>query len=132
MRSETQAQAEQAVRDAEAARARALIARDWPALEALLDDGLVYVHAPGLVHDRAQWLDYLRTGPTFLSVDLDIQQLRLEGDVALTHGVLALRFQRGDAPPTNARSFVTQVWVRRPMGFRLAAFQSTRLPDPVT
>ena len=130
MKADTATGFEQAVRDAEAARARAIIARDWVALEALLDKELLYIHAPGLVHDRAQWLDYLRSGPTFQAIDLDLQRLRIEGHVALAYGTLGLRFRRGDAPAIEARSFVTQTWVKRPDGWKLAVFQSTRLPDP--
>ena len=135
---------ERAVRDAEAARARALVAQDWATLDAWIDDTLHYVHATGVVHDRAQWFDFLRTGPTFLAVDVALRQVRVmgagraesaasagaPGTFALADGTMRLRLQRPGAPVLEARSAVSQAWVLRPTGWKLAMMQSTRLPDP--
>ena len=52
------------------------------------------------------------------------------GAGAVVTGRLALRFQRGDAPPQQASSWVTAVWLREGEGWRLAVFQSTREAAP--
>lgn len=114
------------VRAAEARRAAAIVVRDFDALERCLEDALVYVHATGVRHDRAQWLDYVRTGPRFHEVRLEADDVRVHGDVALVAGRLHLRLQRADGETVRAESLVTQAWVRRGDGWRLASFQSTR------
>ncbi|MGV3569926.1 MAG: nuclear transport factor 2 family protein [Ramlibacter sp.] len=111
---------------AEARRAAALVARDLVALEDCLDETLTYVHATGVRHDRAQWLEAVRTGPRFHEVRLEPDLVRIHSDVALVAGRLHLCLQRADGEVVRAESLVTQAWVRRHGGWRLASFQSTR------
>jgi ketosteroid isomerase-like protein len=110
----------------EARRAAALVARDFDKLDGCLDDMLDYVHATGVRHDRAQWLAYVRTGPRFHEVRLEAHRVRVHADVALVTGRLHLCLQRADGEILRAESLVTQAWVRRQDGWRLASFQSTR------
>ncbi len=116
----------QEVLAAEAARAAALVRRDLQALEAILDDGLTYVHATGVRHDRRELAEYVRTGPQFHEVRLEPASLQVIGDVALVAGDLHLQFQRPAGELVKAVSMVTAAWVRRATGWKLAAFQSTR------
>jgi ketosteroid isomerase-like protein len=117
---------------AEQARAAALVARDLPALAALLHDALHYVHATGVLHDRAQLLQFVATGPRFLQVKLHAPTVQLHGDCAIVTGELQLRLQRDLASePVEARSLASEVWLRDaalPRRWRLALFQSTRFP----
>lgn len=110
----------------EARRAAALVARDLDVLDGCLDDTLVYVHATGVRHDRGQWLDSVRTGPRFHEVRLEADQVRELADVTLVAGRLHLCLERPDGTVIRAESLVTQAWVRRQDGWRLASFQSTR------
>jgi ketosteroid isomerase-like protein len=111
---------------AERRRAAALVARDATAMEACLDEQVVYVHATGMQQDRAQLLDYVRSGPTFHEVRLDPRSIRIHENVALLFGELYLLLQRTDGERVEARSLATEVWIRRADGWRLASFQSTR------
>jgi ketosteroid isomerase-like protein len=108
----------------------AVVARDGETLAALLHEGLVYIHATGLRHDRDQLLQFVMTGPRFLSVTLAAPQVQLHGDCAIVTGDLQLRLQRDpDAAPIEARSLASEVWLRDdawPRRWRLALFQSTR------
>lgn len=118
---------------AEHARAVALVARDLDALDALLHDTLSYTHATGVRHDRGQLIEFVRTGPRFVSVQLLPLQVRLHGDCAIVTGELWLRLQRAtDAEPIEARSLASEVWLRdgdaAPPRWRLTLFQSTRSP----
>jgi ketosteroid isomerase-like protein len=117
---------------AERARAAALVARDADTLAALLHDGLVYIHATGVRHDRAQLLQFVMNGPRFLQAELRAAQVRLHGDCALVTGELTLRLQREPAAePVQAQSLASEVWLRdaaSPARWRLALFQSTRFP----
>jgi len=118
------------VLDAERARAAAVVARDGDALATLLHDGLTYIHATGVRHDRAQLLQFVQTGPRFLAVDLQAPQVLLQGDCAIVTGALHLRLQRAPAAePIDAQSLASAVWLRdaaAPQRWRLALFQSTR------
>lgn len=121
-----------AVLDSERARADAVVAGELDRLAEMLDEELVYVHATGVRHDKAQLLAYLRSGPRFLAVDLVSPQLSAVGDGgALVVGELHLRFQRTpESEPVQARSWVSQVWVRREGGeggWCLRLLQSTRM-----
>lgn len=120
-----------AVQAAERARAAAVVARDIGALATLLHDELSYVHATGVRHDRAQLLQFVQTGPRFLSVELCQPALRLHGDCAIVVGELRLRLQREpQQEPIDARSLASQVWLRDREAaprWRLALFQSTRI-----
>lgn len=115
---------------AEQARAAAMVACDAEVLAGLLHEELVYTHATGARHDRAQLLQFLHSGPRFLEVELRAAQCRLHGDAAIVTGELRLRLQRvGDAGPTDALSLASEVWLRdaaAPARWRLVLFQSTR------
>lgn len=118
------------VLQAERERAAALVARDLPRLQALLHADLRYTHAPGTTHDLAGYLGYVADGPRFDEVTLVPDRVLDLGAGAVVTGRLALRFQRGDAPPQQASSWVTAVWLREGEGWRLAVFQSTREAAP--
>jgi ketosteroid isomerase-like protein len=111
---------------AEARRAAALVAGDIEALASILDEELVYIHATGLRHDRAQLLHHLRTGPRFLQVALQPDGVRVHSEVALVSGLLDLRLERAGGEIVTARSLVSQAWLLREGAWRLASFQSTR------
>lgn len=122
-----------AVLDSERARADAVIAGDLDRLQALLADDLVYVHATGLRHDRAQWLAYLASGPRFLAVDLVAHEVSVMTGCALVVGELHLRLLRSPgSEPVEARSWVSQLWVREhaDAAWRLRLLQSTRQHVP--
>ncbi|MDO8375982.1 MAG: nuclear transport factor 2 family protein, partial [Aquabacterium sp.] len=116
---------------AERERAAAVVARDGETLATLLHDGLTYIHATGVRHDRAQLLQFVLTGPRFLAVELVAPQVQLHGACAIVTGDLHLRLQREPtAEPIAARSLASEVWLRNaalPHRWRLALFQSTRV-----
>ncbi len=118
-----------AVLAADRARAAALVARDAVALEGLLHEHLVYVHATGVKHDRAQLLQFLRGGPQFLSVHLQEPQVQLLADgVALVTGLLHMRLRReAGLAAVEVGSLASQVWLRASGSWRLVLFQSTKV-----
>lgn len=119
----------------ERARGDAVVAGDLDRLAGLLADDLVYVHAPGQRHDKAQLLDYLRTGPRFLAIDLLNPRVQVRSDCAVVVGELQMRLQRNpDEEPETVRSWVSQVWVRErgdSATWKLHLLQSTRQHSPV-
>lgn len=119
------------VLESERARADAVVAGDLDRLGAMLADDLVYVHATGVRHDKAQWLAYLSSGPRFLAVELVAPRVSMMGDGALVVAELHLRFRRNPgSEPVQARSWVSQCWVRGDAGWQLRLLQSTRMDLP--
>lgn len=119
----------------ERARADAVMAGDLDRLADWLAEDLVYVHATGLRHDKAQLLAYLRTGPRFLAIDLLNPRVQLMSDCALVVGELEMRLKRNpEEQPVTVRSWVSEVWVRDMddgAGWKLRLLQSTRQQSPV-
>ena len=119
------------VLQAEAQRARALCTRDLAILATLLHSDLRYVHATGLVHDRAAYLAYAAQGPQFESVRVVEHRLLDWGDTVLLIGRLQLSFTRpGETAPQSASSWISQVWHLGAAGWQLVSLQSTREATP--
>lgn len=107
----------------------AVRARDIAALEGLLADDLVYVHSTGRVDDRASYLDYVRSGPEFLAVELSGPTARISGDTAVFNGRLRLELRRAPAEaPVELDVLATLVWQRIAGTWRLSVAQTTRRP----
>lgn len=117
------------VRAAVAAWGAALCRRDVDAVDGLLADTLAYGHSTGVVHDRAGYLRFLATGPTYLAVEIRAPEIRFAGSVALVGGILVQSLIRsGETDPVGITARVLQVWGATPDGWRLLAAQSTRTP----
>ncbi|RAS25168.1 MULTISPECIES: nuclear transport factor 2 family protein [unclassified Pseudomonas] len=114
----------------EAERQRALLQEDHVRLQTLFDDDLLYVHTTGLVHDKAQYLDYARDAVRYLAVERGELTVRVFADgLALMSGAQCNLLQkRGGGEPVRAEGFATQLWVKREEGWRIAAFHGTRAP----
>ena len=111
-----------------AARLKALVDGDFDGLSTLLAEELRYVHATGVCHDRAGYLDFVRERMTFLGVSLESPVIKEYGAVAVVTGVLRQRVLRaGETEPIELSSFAIEVW-KHVNGWRLIDFQSTKLP----
>jgi hypothetical protein len=122
------ASAEQAVRQAEDRRIKALIDDDFATLEAILADDLTYTHSSALVDTKASYLETLRTGKTkYESFDRTPSTVRLYGETALVTGGATIGL-RGQATKIEVR--YTLAYVRQAGQWRMVAWQSTRLPTP--
>ena len=116
------------VAESSAARLRALMDGDIDQLSALLAEELRYVHATGVAHDRAAYLQFVREKLRFLDVRLESQVVREFGEIAVVTGLLVQRVVRaGESEPVTLSSWAIEVWKRHD-GWRLIDFQSTRLP----
>jgi ketosteroid isomerase-like protein len=118
------------VRAADAQRFAAMVARDRAALERLLADDLTYTHSTGQVESKAQFLESLASGALiYRSIEPEEVAVRVYGETAVVTGRAVMRVEnRGQALVLPVR--FTSVYVRREGLWRLAAWQSTRLPEP--
>jgi len=118
------------VLELERARCRALAAGDLDRVAALCSPRLVYVHAPGEIHGRDEFLRFLRDAVRFSTVERRGLQLDAAGEAAWTTGLLRYHGHRLPAEqPFVAVSFVTQVWRHGAQGWQLEVCQSTRVAE---
>ncbi|MFJ3383187.1 MULTISPECIES: FAD-dependent monooxygenase [unclassified Curtobacterium] len=112
--------------DVERRRQEALIAVDLDALDALFDDTLVHIHAPGLTHDKAQLLEHTATRRTYLEITRGDLDIRVVGDVAVVTGPITNRMRAPEGGERTLAGVATQVLVRDDEhGWRFVSFQMT-------
>ncbi|WP_426149636.1 nuclear transport factor 2 family protein [Pseudomonas sp. DC3000-4b1] len=109
-------------------RARALMSEDHESIARLFADDLVYVHTTGLVQNKVQYQEYVRSAVRYLSVERGVLQVRplAEGVALMTGSQINVLQKAGGGEPVRAEGFVTQVWVKGNAGWQMVAFQGTR------
>ena len=118
--------AEQAVRQAEDRRIKAMIDDDFATLDAVLADDLTYGHSNGVVDTKASYMETLRSGKTkYQTIERLPSVVRVYGDSAIVTGTATVGL-RGQAAPFTLR--YTLAYVMRDGQWRMVAWQSTRLP----
>jgi len=114
----------------EAQRCEALVRGDLGILERIFGDSLTYIHSNGLVHDRAQCIEYMTTTVRFESVQRSALEVDHFGSLALCTGLMKIRGSRtADGHSFSLVSFVTQAWTNHGTGWRLSLMQSTKVAD---
>jgi len=116
----------------EARRQRALIGGDLATLDAIFDEALIHIHAPGLVHTKPMLLEHVGTRRAYLDITRGELTIRVIGDVAIVVGPIVNVLRNPDGSTREQRGQVTQV-VRRvaPSEWRFLNFQLTPLGDEV-
>lgn len=108
---------------AEAERCRAIYEQDWAVLEPMMSDDLSYVHMPGRIENKAQYLAGVKSRPR--KVEREDLKVRVYGNTAVMTGIMINR-------PPNAESVtarVTQTWVKDGPGWKMVAFQASRIVE---
>lgn len=117
---------------AETRRRRALVAKDLDALDALFDDSLVHVHAPGEVHTKALLLEHVATRGVYLEIVRGELAVRVVGDVAVVTGPITNRMKAPGGGERTLSGEVTQVLRRTGDGeWVFISFQMTPYGDKV-
>jgi len=112
----------------EAARRRAVLAKDLGALEDLLDDQLVYVHSSGVADTKTSYLDGLRTGIwNYHRVGSSQERYVFHGETALVFCRLSIDITVSGTYK-SFESNALMVWVFSSGRWRLAAVQSSGIP----
>lgn len=94
---------------AERRRQGALIAKDLDALDALFDDSLVHVHAPGEVHTKPLLLEHVATRGVYLEITRGDLEVRVIGDAAIVTGSITNRMKAPGGGERTLSGEVTQV-----------------------
>jgi ketosteroid isomerase-like protein len=122
------AEAERAVRDAEAARLKAFLDHDVKAMSALLADEMIHVTSDGRTRNKTQFMDDFVNRPTgFSQFVTDDMEVIVVGDVAITRGRYHnLVAQRAYGTPLKYARFL-RVWVTRNGAWQLLSHQATEV-----
>ncbi|EQB04258.1 hypothetical protein L288_14360 [Sphingobium quisquiliarum P25] len=112
-------------------RRAALIAQDRHALEDLLADDLIHVHASGAVQNKGEFLTYALEVMRFVDIAQHEAAVRPAGDngAIVSGAVTTSLMRRATGEQLTSRTFATQVWRRESGGlWRQVAYHATRLP----
>ena len=117
--------AEADLRNQESAWAAAVVARDFPALDKILMDDLIYAHSTGAVESKAEYLDRLRKGAQrYDSITPEKVRAASHGDSAVTHTILRMKGS-SDGKPFDDHLMMLHLWVKQGSKWRRAAHQTT-------
>lgn len=121
--------AEKEIRDADARRIAAMVAGDTAALAPLLADDLTYTHSNALVETKDAFLTSITAKAIqYRSLQPSGVKIQLYGDSAVMTGRVDIQVTlRGQDVALPAR--FTAVYVRQAGAWRLAAWQTTRIPE---
>jgi ketosteroid isomerase-like protein len=90
-------------------RQQALLEVDLDALDELFDDTLVYTHAHGITHTKAQLLEHTADRRPYLDITRGELLIRLIGDVAVITGPLTNLVRTPDGGERTLAGVATQV-----------------------
>jgi ketosteroid isomerase-like protein len=122
----------EAILELESRRQRALVDGDLAALDAIFDDRLVHVHAPGLVHDKSKLLEHVGARRAYVDIVRGELDIRMLGDVAVVTGPIVNRLRNPDGSERRQEGVVTQVLRRDAEGvWRFVSFQLTPIGEQV-
>ncbi len=125
----TKAHNPQEVLAIERQRFAALVRKDLAFLHRVLGDDLIYTHASGTVDTKASFIESIASGRVdYREATPERLEARLFGDVAALTGMARLRVQVKDQPVAIYIRFL-DVYVNRPSGWQMVAWQATKLPE---
>jgi ketosteroid isomerase-like protein len=119
------AQLEQAEREWAAAVCR----NDFPRLEQILATDLISTHSTGLVENKAQYLEALKSGrQKYDTIQFEEMQVRVRGEAAMVAAKVRMTGNTQGKPFDNRLRFL-HVWKKAKGGWQLVGHQSARLPN---
>ncbi len=124
------ADAEQAVLAAHDKRIALTLAGDLAALGAMMTDDLTYTHSSGVEESKAEFLEGLKSGKyVYREIAPRGRKVRVHGDAAVVSGPCHVVIEPG-GKRTELDLYFTELYVKVAGQWRMALWQSTRLPAP--
>lgn len=122
---------EQAVIAAQDRRVALTIAGDVAGLGAAMSDDLSWTHSNAVVETKAEFLEAIRSGKyRYKSMTFDERRVRLHGEAtAIVSGSCRVQVTSGGRD-IDIRLRFTELYVKQADAWKLALWQSTRVPDP--
>ena len=121
------ASGEDQIRAAEKNWAEAVVARNVAALDKIFTDKLIYAHSTGIIENKQQYLERLKSGAQkYEKVHHEETRVVLYGDSAAAHSMVRM------SGNSSGRLFddhvmMMHLWVKQGGTWRLAAHQTTKL-----
>jgi hypothetical protein len=122
---------EQAVIAAQDRRVALTIAGDVAGLGAAMSDDLSWTHSNAVVETKAEFLEAIRSGKyRYKSMTFDDRRVRPHGDAtAIVSGTCRVQVTSGGRD-IDIRLRFTELYVKQAGAWKVALWQSTRVPDP--
>jgi len=121
---------EDAVLAAQDKRVALTIAADVAALGAMMTDDLTYTHSNANVDTKAAFLEAIGSGKSkYKAITFEDRRVRLHGDTAIVSGTCRTQVTSGGRDLDIKLRF-TELYLKQAGGWKMALWQSTRLPDP--
>lgn len=106
------------------------IAGDLTALAAMMTDDLTYTHSSGVEESKAELLEGLKSGKyLYREITPRGRRVRVHGDAAIVSGPARVVIEPG-GKRTEIDLYFTELYVKEAGQWRMALWQSTRLPAP--
>jgi hypothetical protein len=118
-----------AVIELDAKRMAASIARDYDTLHQLIADELIYTHSSARMDTKASLIGNMKSGSTIYTGMTPSEVVAQDlGDAVVLTGVCAISVMSGGKPNSFKVRFI-DVYAKRPAGWQMVTWQSTRLVD---
>ena len=109
-------------------RRAALIAVDLAALDGLLDDDLIHIHAGGNADTKMQYFSLVRSVCEFLVIERPEIAIRFHGDVAIMTGPMKHTVRvKATRQIRTMEAFGTQIWVPHGHSWKQVLYQATEI-----
>jgi ketosteroid isomerase-like protein len=119
---------EQEIRKAEKSWVAAVTARDYTALERILQDKLIYAHSTGAIESKSDYIGRLRSGvQRYDAIEYQNTTVRSHGDAAVAHSIVRMKGE-SNGRPFNNKLMMIHLWVKQGGQWQLAAHQTTEVP----
>jgi ketosteroid isomerase-like protein len=122
---------EQAVLAAQDKRIELTVAGDLAGLGAAMSDDLSWTHSNANVETKAEFLEAIRSGKyRYQAMTFDDRRVRLHGDsTAIVSGTCRVQVT-SSGRDLDIRLRFTELYVKQGGAWKMALWQSTRVPDP--
>lgn len=118
---------EQQIIEAEKGWAAAVLAKDFGKLDSMLAPGLIYAHATGIVDNKAQYLQKMKSGKqNYAGVEHKSTKVQMYGDAAVAHSMMRMHGTNA-AGPFDDQVMAIHLWVKSNGKWLLAAHQTTKV-----
>ena len=110
-------------------RFEAMRKEDWNALDLALADDLTYVHSTARLESKAEHVGNLKAGkPHYRGIAPRERKARVNGDVGIVTGVSEMHVENAGKEQRFTVRYLA-VYAKSAEGWRMVAWQSTRVPD---
>ncbi len=116
----------EAIKEVETARIEATINADAAALEKIMDDELVWIHATGRIDSKESWLQKVKSGTVkYMKMESSDTQYRVYGDTVVVTGRGVTVFINKDGEK-SANICYTTVYVKHNTTWKNVSMQVTK------